>query len=218
MNYIKQLRAFYGQVIPQGMCGASEIALWHALMYLCNQTFWQTWFEASLRRIAVVSGLSKSGVLAARKRLVELGLIQVRTESTKCSRYRLISLVDAADNSVAQADTDGRILNRKLDVFQTRPGFCARQVPKEFSEENRVLNLRQTEKEQNKKNILQRSVLRPESEQGGRQAFGRAQRPRYVPTVKTDFRQSVLDSWEIIEAELREEGGDTDDEDGLGLG
>lgn len=218
MNYIKELRAFYGQVIPQGTCGASEIALWHALMYLCNQTFWQTWFEASLRRISAVSGLSKSGVLAARKRLVELGLIQVRTESTKCSRYRLISLVNAADNSVAQADADGRILDRKLDAFQTRSGFCTRQAPEEFPQEDCILDRRQTEKKQNKKNILQRSVLRPESEQGGRQAFGRAQRPRYVPTVKTDFRQSVLDSWEIIEAELREEGGDTDDEDGLGLG
>ena len=136
MKDMKELRAFYGQVLPQCGCGASEIALWHALMYLCNQTFWQTWFEASLRRISVVSGLSKSGVLAARKRLVELGLIQVRTESTKCSRYRLISLVDAADNSVAQADTDGRILNRKLDVFQTRPGFCARQAPEEFPQED----------------------------------------------------------------------------------
>lgn len=218
MNYIKELRAFYGQVIPQGTCGASEIALWHALMYLCNQTFWQTWFEASLRRISAVSGLSKSGVLAARKRLVELGLIQVRTESTKCSRYRLISLVDVSDTSVAQSNTDGRILDRFLDEPQTRSGSYARQVPKEFSEENRVLNLCQTEKEQNKKNILQRSVLRQESEQGGRHGFGRAQRPRYVPTVKTDFRQSVLDSWEIIEAELREEGGNTDDEDGLGLG
>lgn len=218
MNYIKELRAFYGQVIPQGTCGASEIALWHALMYLCNQTFWQTWFEVSLRRISAVSGLSKSGVLAARKRLVELGLIQVRTESTKCSRYRLISLVDAADNSVAQADADGRILDRKLDAFQTRSGFCTRQAPEEFPQEECILDRRQTEKKQNKKNILQRSVLRPESEQGGRREWGRAQRPRYVPTVKTDFRQSVLDSWEIIEAELREERGDTDDEDGLGLG
>ena len=32
MNYIRQLRAFYGQVIPQGTCGASEIALWHEMM------------------------------------------------------------------------------------------------------------------------------------------------------------------------------------------
>ena len=68
---------------------SGQIALYFALLNLCNKNYWSEWFPASSQLLCVLTGLSKSGVLKARKELQERGLLDWKQQGTRATSYKL---------------------------------------------------------------------------------------------------------------------------------
>ena len=97
INYILQIKCFY-EWMQRNDLSASAIALWHGLMYMWNQSFWESRFTPAMSSIIARTGLSKSTVYRAREELVLAGLLKVR-ETKKCSAavYKLVPFLENSD-------------------------------------------------------------------------------------------------------------------------
>lgn len=82
VNYLFQICAFY-EWIERNPLSANAIALWHALMYLWNHSFWKETFTPAVTSIIPRCNLSKSSILRAREELVENGLLTVKPRKKK---------------------------------------------------------------------------------------------------------------------------------------
>ncbi len=91
MNYIKEATKFHGLVSLFKITPAEQ-ALWHALFELCNRLAWQKRFTASIQSLQINANLSKNGVVTARKKLIDHGLIKYYPRGTWAAEYELISL------------------------------------------------------------------------------------------------------------------------------
>ncbi len=89
MNYLHEIIAF-DEMIGLKPLSSGQIALWYALMAICNKLSWQEWFAVSSQVLETKSGLSKRGVVYARNRLKELGMIDFRVRDKKPTLYRII--------------------------------------------------------------------------------------------------------------------------------
>ncbi len=76
VNYLFQICAFY-EWLERNPLSANAIALWHALMYLWNHSFWAEQFTPAVTSIIPRCNLSKSSILRAREELCENGLLTV---------------------------------------------------------------------------------------------------------------------------------------------
>lgn len=100
MNYIKELNAFREWLLVHEL-PASAVALWYTLMSINNVARWKSRFNAPNGVAQQLSGLSKSGVHVARKKLEEYGLIKYEPgEKGKAPIYEMLSLVQNLDTSV----------------------------------------------------------------------------------------------------------------------
>ena len=100
MNYIKELRAFKDWQLVNPM-PTSAIALWHSLMMLNNMTGWKEWFNGPYATLESLTGLSKQGIIDARKTLKEYGLINFKNGTKgKAPVYKINSLVDGLVNEL----------------------------------------------------------------------------------------------------------------------
>lgn len=98
MNYIKELRAFKDWQLVNPM-PTSAIALWHSLMMLNNMTGWKEWFNGPYATLESLTGLSKQGIIDARKTLKEYGLINFKNGTKgKAPVYKINSLVNELDS------------------------------------------------------------------------------------------------------------------------
>ncbi len=82
VNYLFQICAFY-EWLERNPLSANAIALWHALMYLWNHSFWKETFTPAVTSIIPRCNLSKSSILRAREELVENGLLIVKPRKKK---------------------------------------------------------------------------------------------------------------------------------------
>lgn len=92
MNYIKELNLFkewlFMNQLPTG-----SIALWYALMSINNAAGWKRRFTAPNATVGHLSGLSRQGIVNARKQLVDYGLIRCEKGwKGKAPSYEMISL------------------------------------------------------------------------------------------------------------------------------
>lgn len=93
MNYIKELNAFR-EFLLENELAAGAISLWHALMSINNKTMWKRRFNGPGAVVGQLAGLSKQGVVDARAKLVEYGLIRYDKGCPgKAPVYEMISLV-----------------------------------------------------------------------------------------------------------------------------
>ena len=99
MNYIREINAFYDLLQLQPM-SSGQIALWHALVSICNKLSWAEWFSAPNQALEVRSGLSRQSVVSARNHLKQLGLIDFRTRGTKSTLYKIVSLCDTTSDTL----------------------------------------------------------------------------------------------------------------------
>ena len=76
INYLFQIRAFY-EWMERNELSSGAIALWHALMYLWNQSFWKEEFTPAMNSIVARSGMSRASVFKYRKELCESGLLEI---------------------------------------------------------------------------------------------------------------------------------------------
>src|SRR5699024_149121 len=97
MNYIKELNAFREFLLLNEL-PAGAISLWYTLMGINNVTRWQEQFNAPNAVVRQLAGLSRQGVLDARHKLIEHGLITcVQGKKGTAPQYEIHSLVQAAD-------------------------------------------------------------------------------------------------------------------------
>lgn len=103
MNYLKQILAFERlQELHQLSTGQAR--LWYALLYLNNISGWQEWFTVASSVLENRCSLSRSGMVKARKELIEKGYLRVRSNGRKAASYSIKDLTllwqndDVTDN------------------------------------------------------------------------------------------------------------------------
>ncbi|WP_163971072.1 DnaD domain-containing protein [Oceanobacillus halotolerans] len=102
MNYEQEMTAFKDWLLLIEI-STSAIALWYTLMSINNSVGWKSRFNAANPVVQSLTGLSKQGLVQARKKLLEHNLI--RYEKGKKGRapvYQMVSLVLSVDLSVDQ--------------------------------------------------------------------------------------------------------------------
>lgn len=102
MNYLTEIKVFYDLAqIKQLSCG--QIALWHGLMYINNKCNWNEWFTVANLTLQLMTGLSRAGINKNRNVLKQLGLIDFKTNTTKATSYKLITM--SKSNQVSSQDS-----------------------------------------------------------------------------------------------------------------
>ncbi|KLV23051.1 hypothetical protein ABW02_20190 [Niallia circulans] len=105
MNYLKELKAFRDWLLLNDL-NTSAIALWHTLMTINNMTGWKERFNAPNSTVEKLTGLSKQGLVDARKKLIENNLIEYeKGKKGKAPIYQMKSLlVNSFDLYYYQSD------------------------------------------------------------------------------------------------------------------
>ncbi|GAA0463202.1 MULTISPECIES: DnaD domain-containing protein [Bacillaceae] len=99
MNYMKELNAFRDWLLMNDL-PTSAIALWHTLMSINNMTGWKERFNAPNSTVERLTGLSKQGLVDARKVLINNNLIEYQKgKRNQAPVYKMISLVNSDDLS-----------------------------------------------------------------------------------------------------------------------
>lgn len=92
MNYIKEINAFYNEIEVTPL-SASAIALWHALLHICNRTGWKREFSVPVGTLSLKSGLSERSVSNARNELKTKGFIDFKSRGgNRAAVYQLVGL------------------------------------------------------------------------------------------------------------------------------
>ena len=90
-KYIDEIKAFYKK-IEENPLSTGQIAVWHALMYIDNKTYWAEWFSVANTIIEMYSGLSRTGIQKARNELKKMGFIDFKPNGTKATLYKITIL------------------------------------------------------------------------------------------------------------------------------
>ncbi len=114
MNYIKEINAFY-DLVQVKQLSTGQIALWHALMQINNKCAWIEWFTVPNLTLELTSGLSRKGIYNARNSLKQYGIIDFKSNGTKATSYRLISLLN---NTQASTQGTTQDVNAMVDITQ----------------------------------------------------------------------------------------------------
>lgn len=97
MNYISVINSFWDAAALNPL-SAGQVSLYFALLHVCNRNRWSEWFQAPSQVLSVLTGLSRSGILKARKELKERGMIDFEEHGTKATTYKIMS--DSTQDSV----------------------------------------------------------------------------------------------------------------------
>lgn len=126
MNYITEIRAFYDLAMTNRF-STGQIALWHALMHICNKSGWSKWFSAPNITLEILTGLSARSILSARNALKQAGLIDFRTNGTKATSYTLFSIgtsivasIDTSIDTSRDTSIDASTLNKRNKTKQNK--------------------------------------------------------------------------------------------------
>lgn len=111
-KYIDEIKAFYKK-IEENPLSTGQIALWHALMYIDNKTYWAEWFSVANTIIEMYSGLSRTGIQKARNELKKMGFIDFKPNGTKATLYKITIL----DTETYQ-DSNNLVANQCQDSVQ----------------------------------------------------------------------------------------------------
>lgn len=119
VNYLFQICAFY-EWLERNPLSANAIALWHALMYLWNHSFWAETFTPAVTSIIPRCNLSKSSILRAREELCENGLLTVTPRKKKqTSIYELKLFIPHPDTQYKQKEIKQN--ETKYDITTSAP-------------------------------------------------------------------------------------------------
>lgn len=105
MNYISTINAFWDAAALNPF-SAGQVSLYFALLHVCNRNRWSEWFQAPNQVLSVLTGLSRSGILKARKELKERGMIDFEEHGTKATAYKIMS--DSTQDSVQKSTQDSK--------------------------------------------------------------------------------------------------------------
>ena len=105
VNYISIINAFWDSATTNPL-STGQVALYMALLHVCNRSSWTEWFQAPNQVLSVLTGLSRSGIQKARNELKQRGLIDFRERGTRATLYR-ISIANSNQNSVQDGGQKG---------------------------------------------------------------------------------------------------------------
>ena len=103
MNYLIEIKAFY-DLVQIKQLSTGQIALWHGLMQINNKCNWKEWFTVANLTLQLITGLSRAGINKDRNILKQIGLIDFKTNTTKATSYKIITI--AKSNKVSSQDSN----------------------------------------------------------------------------------------------------------------
>lgn len=105
MNYIKEVNAFYDW-LETNPVSLSSIALWHALMHICNKTGWLQEFAVAVSVLSVKTGLERRTIYNARNELKLKGRINFKErKGNQSAVYSIIWFYDYSDQLSSTKNT-----------------------------------------------------------------------------------------------------------------
>ena len=105
MNYIAEIKAFY-DLVQVKQLSQGQINLWHALMYINNKCAWIEWFSVPNITLELNTGLSRSGIAKARNALKQYGLIDFKSNGTKATNYKMLTMLKSTQDSKQISEQD----------------------------------------------------------------------------------------------------------------
>jgi uncharacterized phage protein (TIGR02220 family) len=122
MNYIRELNAFYDW-LESNPCPSDAIALWHALVAICNKAGWPEEFTVANPTLQAKAGLSRTKLDRWRGFLKSKGLIDYKKSErvNEAGKYRIIPFASYVQNETqndTQNDTQNEIQNGKQNDTQ----------------------------------------------------------------------------------------------------
>lgn len=128
MDYIRQLNAFRDWLLVNDL-PTSAIALWYALMTINNMTGWKERFNAPNSVVEKLTGLSKQGLVNARRKLLEVGLIEYeKGKKGKAPVYKIVPLVNSLDQSAYQSEYQSGYQSAYQSGYQSHTQYLT--IPK----------------------------------------------------------------------------------------
>jgi hypothetical protein len=126
MNYIKELNRFKDYLLLNKL-STGEIALYHALLQLCNMTMWQEWFTVPNPTVQSLTGLSRQGLDGLRNKLKQKNLIDyVAGSGSAGGKYKIIGFVckieDTTEDTIEDT-TEDTIEDTTEDKVKTQNEF-----------------------------------------------------------------------------------------------
>ncbi|WCZ18918.1 DnaD domain protein [Lacticaseibacillus paracasei] len=115
MDLFKLIREFYIQQSVNPL-STGQIALWHGLVYQCNQLGWPSEFNMPNRTLETLTGLSRQGIVKARNALKQSGLIDFQTNGVKATTYSVIDIsrkLSTSDNRQPGSQADDSVSNSR---------------------------------------------------------------------------------------------------------
>ena len=120
MNYIKEINAFYNELEKTPLT-ASAIALWYALMHMCNKFGWPKEFPVAVGTLSLKSGLSERSVSNARNELKTKGYISFKSRGgNKAALYQISCLSEIFADTISG--------NASGNVSDIRSGYASGNV------------------------------------------------------------------------------------------
>ncbi|QQE79515.1 DnaD domain protein [Alicyclobacillus sp. SO9] len=104
MNYIEEVNAFYNRLEVTPL-SSSAIALWFALLHICNKTGWTKEFSAAVGMLSLKSGLGARTIVNARNELKTKGYIDWKSRGGRKAAVYHVELLcantahNASDNT-----------------------------------------------------------------------------------------------------------------------
>ena len=99
MNYLLEIKAFYERLQVNPL-STGQIALWHALMNINNKCAWREWFTVPNITLELNTGLTRQSIVKSRNLLKQLGYIDFRTNSTKATSYKMLTMLNNLQDSL----------------------------------------------------------------------------------------------------------------------
>lgn len=115
MDLFKLIREFYIQQSVNPL-STGQIALWHGLVYQCNQLGWPSEFNMPNRTLETLTGLSRQGIVKARNALKQSGLIDFQTNGVKATTYSVIDIsrkLSTSDSRQPSSQADDSVSNSR---------------------------------------------------------------------------------------------------------
>lgn len=115
MDLFKLIREFYIQQSVNPL-STGQIALWHGLVYQCNQLGWPSEFNMPNRTLETLTGLSRQGIVKARNALKQSGLIDFQTNGVKATTYSVIDIsrkLSTSDSRQHSSQADDSVSNSR---------------------------------------------------------------------------------------------------------
>lgn len=125
MTYLDEILGFY-DYLQMNKLSTGQIALWHALMAVNNKCGWKEWFTAPNRTLELYTGLTRQSIVNCRNTLAQKGLIQFKTNGTKSTIYKMVTMSNILQRSLQRSlqgtlqDTLQTSLQRSLPYIEKK--------------------------------------------------------------------------------------------------